>query len=141
MTAERYNMSISIPKTQTLVLTKEPRRCKLAIHDKSIEQVSFRYLGAHITSNRNLKEEMQKQTIKAAMMSGYLRDIIWRTKYMSLESKVRVYKTCVRPMMTYAIETRAETTKTKHLLRMTEMKILRCNTGNTLRNRVQRGYS
>lgn len=30
--------------------------------------------------------------------------------------------------MTYAIETRAETTKTKHLLRTTEMRILRCIT-------------
>lgn len=138
MTAERYNMSISIPKTQTLVIAKEPRKCILAVYDKSVEQVmSFRYLGAHITSNRNLKEEVQKQTVKAAMMAGYLRDIIWRNKYMRLESKVRVYKTCVRPVMTYAIETRAETTKTTHLLRTTEMRILRCITGNTLRDRVR----
>jgi len=46
--------------------------------------MTFKYLGANITSNRNLKEA---QTIKAAM-SGYLRDIIWRNKYVRSKSKI-----------------------------------------------------
>lgn len=37
--------------------------------------------------------------------------------------------------MTYAAETRAETTTTKRILRTTEMKTLRAITGNTLRDR------
>jgi len=53
-----------------------------------------------------LKEEMQTQATKAVMMSNYLCDIIWRNKYMSLKSKIRIYKTCVRSVMIYAIETR-----------------------------------
>jgi len=57
------------------------------------------------------------------MMSGYLRDIIWRNKYMSLRSKIRIYKICVRPVMTDAIETRMET-NIKFLLRSTGMKTL-----------------
>mgnify|MGYP006948248671 FL=1 len=48
---------------------------------------------------------------------------------------VRLYKTCVRPVMTYAIETRAETAATKKLLRTTEMKTLRSIAGYTLRDR------
>lgn len=44
---------------------------------------------------------------------------------MSIGSKVRVYKTSVRPIVAYAIETRAETTITKRLLRTAEMKTLR----------------
>jgi len=64
---------------------------------KSVDQiVTFKCLGANIMSNRNLKEEMQIQTIKAAMMSGYLRDIIWRNKYISLRSKIRIYKGYVK---------------------------------------------
>jgi len=47
--------------------------------------MSFKYLGgANITSNRNLKEEMQAQTTKVAG------DIIWRNKYTSLRSKIRI---------------------------------------------------
>jgi hypothetical protein len=35
-------------------------------------------------------------------MSGYLRDIIWRNKNMSL--KIGIYETCIRPLMTYALK-------------------------------------
>lgn len=134
--ANKLNMTISVQKTQSLTISKEPRRCKLAVYNKSVEQVmSFKYLGVNITSTRNLKQEAQNQTIMAARVSGFLRDVIWRNKHMSIESKTRIYKTCVRPIMTYAIETRAETAATKQLLRATEMKTLRSITGKTLRDR------
>jgi len=38
---------------------------------------------------------------------------------------VRIYKTCIRPNMTYGIETREETNKTKRMLPVAEMKTLR----------------
>lgn len=135
-TAQLFNMQISVEKTKSLAISKEPKRCKLAIYDRSVEQVmSFKYLGASITSARNLKEEVKAQTTKASVISGCLRDIIWRNKYMSNKSKVRIYKTCVRPIMTYAIETRAENTTTKRLLRTTEMRTLRSMSGFTLLDR------
>lgn len=56
---------------------------------------------------------------------------------MSMESKVRIYRTCVRPVLTYAAETRAETSHTKRLLRTTEMKVLRSIRGISLRDRVR----
>jgi len=71
----------------------------------------FRYFRANITSNRKLEKEVQAQTIKVDIMSGYLRDIIWRDKYTSFKSKIRIYKICMRPVMTYANETRAGITK------------------------------
>ena len=98
-----------------LTIAKEPLRCKLAVCGKSIEQVMiFKYLGVTITSSRDLEKEVKAQTLKAFLM--YLRDIIWRNKYMSVGSKTRIYKICLRPIMTYAIETRAENSTTKRLL-------------------------
>lgn len=52
---------------------------------------------------------------------------------MSCEAKTRIYKTCVRPIMTYAAETRADTRKTKIILRTDEMRTLRTIAGHTLR--------
>jgi len=46
-------------------------------------------------------------------VSGCLRQITWANEYMRKDSKVRIYKTCSRPIMTYRIETREETNKTK----------------------------
>ncbi|KAI4501059.1 hypothetical protein M0802_003862 [Mischocyttarus mexicanus] len=97
--------------------------------------MKFRYLGVDITSSKNIIEEVRAQTRKTAMVSSCLRDIIWRNKYMSTNCKSRIYKTCVRPIMSYAIETGAETAATKRLLRSTEMKTLRTISGKTLLDR------
>jgi hypothetical protein len=56
---------------------------------------------------------------------------------MSTECKVSIYKINVRPVLTYASETRAETTYTQQLLRTTEMKLLREIHGKTLRDKIR----
>ena len=45
--------------------------------------MNFKYLDVTITSSRDLEKEGKAQTLKASLLSGYLRDIIWRNKYMS----------------------------------------------------------
>ena len=65
--------------------------------------MNFKYLAVTITSSRDLKKEVKAQTLEAFLLSAYLLDIIGRNKYMSVDSKTRIYKTCVRPIMTYAI--------------------------------------
>lgn len=74
---------------------------------------------------------------RAAAVAGCLKDVIWRNRDMRTDSKVRIYKTCVRPILTYGIESRADTVKTKSMLRTTEMKTLRAIAGKTLRDRVR----
>lgn len=76
-TAKKFNMIISVQKTESLTIFKETRRCKLAVYNQSVNQVMrFKYLGVNITSNRNLREEVRDQTIKVSIVSEYLRDII-----------------------------------------------------------------
>lgn len=59
-------------------------------------------------------------------------------KYMRTYSKIIIYKACVRPILTYGIETRADTKKTKSMLSAAEMKTLRTMiTGKTLRDKVR----
>jgi len=53
---------------------------------------------------------------------------------MSLRGKIRMYKTCMTSVMSCAIETRAETTITKGLLRT--IRTLKCITGSELVNRI-----
>lgn len=56
---------------------------------------------------------------------------------MSTESKVRIYKTCVRSVLTYAAETRAEISYTKRLLKKTKIKVLRSIREISLRHRIR----
>ena len=137
-TAKKYNMLTSTEETKSMVISKEPIRCKLEVEGHIIEQVmKFKYLGFEISSYGNTLLEVREQTLKAARISGCLRDVVWKNKYMSIESKVKIYKTAVRPILTYAVETRADTSKTKQLLRTTEMNTLRTIIGKTRRDRVK----
>lgn len=134
--AKKLNMEISTPKTKTLVISKEPIRCKLVVEDRPVEQVmAVEYLGVRITSNQDRNRETREQTSKAARISGALRDIIWNNRHMRMETKIRIYKSVIRPIMTYGIETRADNQVTKNALRTAEMKILRNALGFTLRDR------
>ncbi|XP_014614928.1 PREDICTED: uncharacterized protein LOC106792919 [Polistes canadensis] len=54
---------------------------------------------------------------------------------MSIKSKTRIYKTCIRPIKTYAAETNAESTITERIMRTTEVKTLRTITENSLKGR------
>ena len=138
LTAQKYNMKISVDKTKCLTFSKNPVRCKLTIDNKPIEQVmEFKYLGVNLLSFHNLQYEIKEQINKAAAISGCLRTQIWKNKYLRLDVKTRIYKTCVRPIMTYGIETRAETTTTKRMARTLEMKTLRSIVGVTLRDRIR----
>lgn len=133
MTAKKYNMKVSAAKTKSMVVSRNPIRCKLEVDGKMIEQVmEFKYLGALLTSAKDLGTEVRDQALKAARVAGCLNEMVWRNKYMARESKVRVYKTIVRPVLTFATETRAETKRTKQQFRTVEMKVLRKIAGFTL---------
>jgi hypothetical protein len=110
----------------SLIISREPLRCKLQIYNTTIEQVtSFNYLGVQITSSKDLTTEVRHQAIKASRISVCLNETIWSNKYLRKEAKVRIYKSIVGPILTYAAETRTDTTKTTQMLEVTEMKTLR----------------
>ncbi|XP_019755408.1 uncharacterized protein LOC109534252 [Dendroctonus ponderosae] len=131
-----YNMQISTSKTKTLVIAKDPVRCKLALDNNLVEPVmKFIYLGVQITSSQNRDNEVRVQANNASRVASALRDVVWNYKHMGKQAKTKIYKTCVRPVLTYATETRAHTSRTKNIPRTTEMKILRNIAGYTLRDR------
>lgn len=136
--SRKLNMSISAEKTKCMTISKDPIRCKPAVEDKIIEQVSqFTYLGIQLSNNHDPPKDLRSLINKSAAIAGSLRETVWANKYMRMDSKIKIYKTCVRPIMTYGIEAREDTNKTKSMLRVAEMKILRTIVGKTRRDRVR----
>ena len=76
-------------------------------------------------------------SIKASRISGCLNETIWSIKYLRNEAKVRIYKSIVRPILTYAAETRTDTAKTMQMLEVTEMNTLRRITNKTKWDRAR----
>lgn len=133
VTAKKYNMTISTEKTKCLVTSKNPVRCKLEVDGNIIEQVmTFRYLGVNVSGYGDIENEVRQQVNKANRVAGCLNDTIWRNKHIGVETKTRIYKATIRPIMTYAGETRPETSKTRRLMETAEMKVLRRILGKTL---------
>jgi len=63
-----------------------------------------------------------------------LRNLCQDSQAMSMTisiEKTKSIQTCIRPIMTYGIETREETNKTKRMLRIAQMKTLRTVMGKT----------
>ena len=122
----QFDLKISSKKTKSLIISKEPLKCTLQVYNTTIEQVmSFNYLSVQITSSKNLNTEVRHQASKASRISGCLNGTIWSNKYLRNETKVRIHKSVVRPILTYAAETRTGTAKTLQILEVTEMKTLR----------------
>ncbi|KAL6417145.1 hypothetical protein ACFW04_014657 [Cataglyphis niger] len=84
----------------------------MVIFTEKTWMMKLNYLGIEASSDRNIIREVQTQADKANTISGYLKNIIWRNKYMITEN------------LTYAAETCADTTKTKRILKSNEMKTL-----------------
>ncbi|CAG9840097.1 unnamed protein product [Diabrotica balteata] len=108
-----------------MTTSKYPLRCKIQIDGKILKQEAmFRYLGIDITSYGDIKEEVRQQSLKAGQAAGFIHDTIWKNKQIRQNTKTRIYKAAIRPILTYTAETRPDTSKTKRLLETTEMKIL-----------------
>lgn len=84
--------------------------------------MSFEYLGVNITSNKKLTKKVWTLTIVAARVSEYLTKQYWK------------HNANLQDVCKINTETWAETAATTQLLRTTEIRTLRSNTKETLRN-------
>ncbi|XP_056642632.1 uncharacterized protein LOC130449023 [Diorhabda sublineata] len=129
-------MLISASKTKCMTTSKTPLRCMLVVNDQIIHRVTkFKYLGIEISGFGDVENEVREQTTKTLRIAACLNENIWRNKHIGIEAKSRIYKATVRPIMTYTVETRPETAKTKRMMETAEMKVLRRIAGKTLLDR------
>ena len=110
-----------------MVTGKDERRNKnnLIIDRTEFEKVeSFIYLGTEINSKNVVSQEIQKR-----LMIGnraYFANIkLLKSKLLSRSSKLKIYKTLIRPVVTYACETWNISARDAYRLRVFERNIIR----------------
>ncbi|XP_060519855.1 uncharacterized protein LOC132698036 [Cylas formicarius] len=87
-----FNMTISVEKTKSLTITREPIS-KLVIEDKPIEQaMQFKYLGINMSSGHDPTKDLRDQINKASATSGCIREIVWANGYMWKDTEMRVLR-------------------------------------------------
>ncbi|CAH2084447.1 unnamed protein product [Euphydryas editha] len=121
-----YGLQINASKTKYLATTRLPEPANhIKIGDSDIEGVeSFKYLGSMLTGQNEMDDE-----IKARIVSGnkcfYSCSEIFSSKLLSVSSKLTVYRTIIRPVVTYACETWTLTQRDEQRLAIFERKVLR----------------
>lgn len=122
-------LCINEDKTKYMCANRTQRRDRLG-QNMSIGQYNFervqrlKYLGATVTADNNIAEEI-KGRIQSGNRCVFALAKLLSSKSLSRTSKIRIYKTVIRPVVTYGSETWTITKENEHKLRRFERKVLR----------------
>jgi hypothetical protein len=99
-------LNINEHKTKYVRCTKKQHKMNgIDVIETHLEQVkSFRYLGSIVNGNNSIEEEI-KGRISLRNKAFYANQHLFKSKLLSKKSKLRIYQTLVRPVVTYACET------------------------------------
>jgi exonuclease III len=98
----------------------------ITIRNETIETVDeFRYLGCYVTRDQSIEKELETRLAKASTAFNMLRHVIWCRKTVSIEAKLRIFRTCVLPVLLYGSEIWSTTAAQEQLLNTFYFKCLR----------------
>jgi hypothetical protein len=124
--ASKFGLLINENKTKYMMCTrKQQRENKLEIDNMSFESIqTFKYLGSTVNQNNTIEEEIKERLI-AANKAFCANQQMFQNKLLSKKSKLKLYWTLIRPIVTYACETWVLKESSKQKLLIFERKILR----------------
>jgi len=117
---------------------KETRNESLNINNLQIEQVQqYKYLGSIINVSNSIEEEI-KERIVLGTKAYYANLKFFKSRLVTKQSKLKLYRTVIRPIVTYASETWVLKEAIIQKLLVFERKILRRIFGPTKENQIWR---
>ena len=126
-TLTKWEMKMNWEKTEVMKVGKEREHCCVEVGDRKLESVEVvKYLGAMISRNGKMEEEIRSRIGKAARVIGVLNEPVWKRKELSRRTKLRVYNAIVVPTCTlmYGSETWVLLNKQQELaVQATEMRV------------------
>jgi hypothetical protein len=103
-----WKVKISSEKTEAILFTKSPKMINL----KEAHKIHFnetlkwknevKYLGVTLDTKLTFKAHIDKCRRKAGMVTRFLFPLMKRTSSLSQQGKITLYRSYIRPVMTYA---------------------------------------
>ena len=126
---KKIGLEVNEEKTKYMVVsTREERRRNknnLRIADRVFEKVEqFVYLGVEINSSNLISQEIQRR-IMAGNRALYANIKLLKSRLITRKTKLKIYTTLIRPVITYASETWNISNNDANKLRVFERKIIR----------------
>ena len=126
-------------KTKVLAVGEQQDPAELSsilLQDQALEEVeSFPYLGSEVGQSARVEKEVTVRVNKASTVYQMLRRKVFRSRYLSKSTKLRVFRTMVMSTLLYGAETWPVTQKDIHRLTTFQMRCLRDILGLTLWDR------
>lgn len=120
----KWKIKINHEKTQAIIFpfNKSPKRipnADLQMHGNIIEiKNSIKYLGVIIDSKLTFRENIDMLREKAIRCGRALYPLLNRKSKLNLKNKQLLYKTCIRPIMTYACQVWYKKTAKCHIKKL-----------------------
>ena len=121
-----------------MVLGDEQHKINIKIDDENIEQVTeFKYLGVDIHCNGYQEIEINNRVDKAMKIFHAMGQSFINKKEISRKTKINVFKTIYRPILTFGCETWILNKQQKSKIQAVEMRYLRRTKGVTRYDRIR----
>lgn len=119
--AKTVGLSINTEKTKYLHVSRAPSREDAGRYEAV---TNFRYLGSILTSDNQTSEDVSSR-IRAANVAYFQTRPLFRSRLLSWTTKIRLYKTLVRPVLLYGAEAWTLTSQDSRSIKTFENKMLR----------------
>lgn len=101
---KRYGLTMNYGKTKTMVFGEQEIENKMVVDGTQLDNVdNFTYLGCNMTYDLSCKKEVVVRIAKATVILKAM-DKVWKSKAVSLPTKLNVLRTCVFSSMLYGCE-------------------------------------
>lgn len=131
-------MRLNKNKSKVMTINEERKEIHIRVERELLEQVdSFQYLGIILDQKGRQDTELNNRIKKANRAYYAMSKCLINKKEVSPQTKMKVYKSIYRPILTYGCESWVLSTKDKSKIRATEMKYLRRARGVTKLDRMR----
>jgi len=102
--SKRMGMRINTENTKTMTIGKQHEDIQIKLGGEVLEQVTkFVYLGETLKKDGRSTEDIRRRIGLACAAFGKL-DKMWRTRNISLRTKMKLYRVLVLPVLMYGLE-------------------------------------
>ena len=133
----KYGMKINEEKTKILSIgDNKSNQHHIKLGSRALEEVeSFAYLGSEIGQSSKIDKEVNMRLKKASTVYQMWRRKVFKNHSLSKTTKLKVFRTCVMPVLLYGAETWAVTQDEVRKMKTFHMRCIRDILGFTLWDR------
>jgi hypothetical protein len=127
---EGLEIGLGINNSKTKYMKVSPSLARRTVEDLEVGEYKFEsvekfiYLGTELNVNNNLSSEIRRR-IEQGNRAYYANRNLMKCRLISRSTKIKIYQTLIRPVVTYGCEAWVLSTQNMNALRIFERKVLR----------------